>query len=131
MDIRSLSRQASERIYSLARITQLDHAPRLSKQLSNNVFIKREDLQSIFSFKLRGAFNKLKFLHETNPPIGVVCASAGNHAQGVSLAASHLGFPALIVMPVTTPSIKIDAVVELGGEVIIEGATFDDASAHA
>ncbi len=128
MDILALSQQAADRIYSLARKTPLDKAPQLSAQLGNRVFIKREDLQSIFSFKLRGAYNKLKLLHDTDPPKGVVCASAGNHAQGVSLAASTLGVPALVVMPITTPSIKIDAVRALGAEVIIEGASFDDAS---
>ncbi len=131
MDILELGRQAAERIYTLARRTPLDKAPLLSAQLNNRVFIKREDLQSIFSFKLRGAYNKLKLLHETDPPNGVVCASAGNHAQGVSLAASTLGLQALVVMPVTTPAIKIDAVKALGGEVIIEGASFDDASRFA
>lgn len=131
MDLLALNQAAASRIYSLARKTPLDHARRLTQQTGNNVYIKREDLQSIFSFKLRGAYNKLKALCDTNKPAGVVCASAGNHAQGVSLAAQSLNLPALIVMPVTTPSIKIDAVRSLGGEVVIEGASFDDASAFA
>ncbi|MEM7083582.1 MAG: threonine ammonia-lyase, biosynthetic [Pseudomonadota bacterium] len=130
-DLLALNAKAAERIYTLARRTPLDPAPRLSAELHNRIFIKREDLQSIFSFKLRGAYNKLQHLLETQPPKGVLCASAGNHAQGVSLAARELNLPAVIVMPDTTPAIKIDAVKALGAEVVIHGASFDDASAHA
>lgn len=122
---------SSHRVYDVAKRTPLDHAPRLSLALGNSVYIKREDLQPIFSFKLRGAYNKIAQIVETQQPDGVICASAGNHAQGVALAATRLGIKATIVMPITTPPIKIDAVVAHGGAVIIHGDTFDDASAHA
>lgn len=118
-------------VYDVAAETPLEAAPLLSKRFDNNILLKREDLQSIFSFKLRGAYNKLSRLPKEALLKGVVCASAGNHAQGVALAASRLGGRAVIVMPRTTPSIKIDAVVALGGEVVIEGEGYDDAGAYA
>jgi threonine dehydratase len=104
---------------------------RLGARLGRNVLLKREDLQPIFSFKIRGAYNKIARLSEDGRRAGVVCASAGNHGQGVALSGRRLGIEALIVMPVTTPLIKIDAVRHLGGEVLLHGDTFDDAYAFA
>ena len=94
-------------VYDVASETPLDPAPRLSQRLSNNILIKREDLQPVFSFKLRGAYNKLFHLTEAQRAMGVIAASAGNHAQGVALAASKLKIKATIVMPETTPEIKV------------------------
>ena len=102
-----VERIETARVYEVARETPLDPAPQLSKRVSNNVLFKREDLQSVFSFKLRGAYNKVARLDETVRNRGVVCSSAGNHAQGVALAAKKLGTSATIVMPTTTPSIKV------------------------
>ena len=95
------------------------------------MLLKREDLQPVFSFKLRGAYNKIANLSETVARRGVICASAGNHAQGVALAAQRRGIPAVIVMPVTTPAIKVQAVAALGGEVVLHGDVFDSAYEHA
>ena len=114
-------------VYEVARETPLETAPRLSARLANHVLLKREDLQQIFSFKLRGAFNKISRLTTEAASRGVITASAGNHAQGVALAARQLGIAARIVMPVTTPSIKIDAVRDLGADVVLHGDTYDDA----
>ena len=108
------------RVYDVAIESPLDLAPNLSARLNNHVFLKREDLQPVFSFKLRGAYNKLASLSEDELSQGVICSSAGNHAQGVALAAKHLGARAVIVMPITTPSIKVGAVRALGGEVEFE-----------
>jgi len=119
------------RVYDVARETPLLPAPRLSARLGCNVLLKREDLQSIFSFKLRGAYNRIVRLSSAEAQRGVVAASAGNHAQGVALAASRLGIRAHIVMPITTPSIKVDAVVELGAEVISHGDAYDEAETRA
>ena len=119
------------RVYEVARETPLDEAVRLSKRLGNQVLLKREDLQPVFSFKLRGAYNKIAGLTDDELSRGVICSSAGNHAQGVALAASRRGTRAVIVMPITTPSIKTDAVTSLGGEVVLHGDTYDDAYAHA
>jgi threonine dehydratase len=119
------------RVYDVAIVSPLDFAPRLSSRLRNTVFFKREDLQPVFSFKLRGAYNKIAQLDKADLERGVICSSAGNHAQGVALAAQQHGVDALVVMPITTPSIKIDAVEALGGTVILEGDTYDDAYAHA
>lgn len=119
------------RVYEVARETPLDAALQLSQRLKNNVLFKREDLQSVFSFKLRGAYNKLSRLDDAALQRGVVASSADNHAQGVALAAQRLGSKATIVMPTTTPSIKVAAVVALGGQVISHGDTYDDAYAHA
>jgi len=118
-------------IYDVAIESPLDYAPALSSRLGNRVYIKREDLQPVFSFKIRGAYNKLQQLSAAVLARGVVCASAGNHAQGVALAAQKLGCRAVIVMPSTTPEIKTRAVAALGGEVILHGDTYDDASAFA
>jgi len=111
--------------------TPLDHMDRLARRLGRQIWLKREDLQPVFSFKLRGASNKLRRLTPEALAAGVICASAGNHAQGVALSARALQTRAVIVMPVTTPSIKVEAVRHLGGEVVLAGDTFDDASARA
>jgi threonine dehydratase len=119
------------RVYDVAIESPLDPLPRLSAQLGNEILMKREDLQPVFSFKLRGAYNKIANLSETVARRGVICASAGNHAQGVALAAKKRGIPAVIVMPVTTPAIKVQAVVALGGEAVMHGDNFDAAYEHA
>jgi threonine dehydratase len=124
-------RIARARVYDAAIETPLDRAPRLSARLGNEVLFKREDLQAVFSFKLRGAFNKIAQVPAAALKNGVICSSAGNHAQGVALAARKRGLRAVIVMPKSTPSIKVDAVAALGGEVVLEGAAYDDANAHA
>lgn len=119
------------RVYDVARETPLDEAPLLSRRLGNRILIKREDLQPIFSFKLRGAYNKMAALSPEARGCGVIASSAGNHAQGVALAARRLRIPALIVMPKTTPPIKINAVRNLGAEAVLHGSSYDDAKAHA
>ncbi len=119
------------KVYELARETPLDQMPILSGRLDNTVLLKREDLQPVFSFKLRGAHNKIANLDESSRARGVVCASAGNHAQGVAMSAQQLGLRAVIVMPVTTPAIKIDAVRRLGGEIVLHGMSVDEAREHA
>jgi threonine dehydratase len=119
------------RVYDSSVETRLDFAPRLSSRLGNEIFLKREDLQPIFSFKCRGAENRLAQIPKAALDRGVVASSAGNHAQGVALAARRLGARALIVMPRTTASIKIEAVTALGGEIVLHGETYDDAYAHA
>src|SRR5258706_3001526 len=122
---------ARARVYVVAIESPLDRAPRLSKRLGHEVLLKREDLQPVFSFKLRGAYNRIAHLPPDALAKGVICSSAGNHAQGVALAARKRGVRAVIVMPTSTPSIKVDAVAALGGEIVLEGETFDDAYAHA
>jgi threonine dehydratase len=119
------------RVYDVAIETPLEAAPRLSRRLRNSVLFKREDLQPVFSFKLRGAYNKIAHLSQTASQRGVICASAGNHAQGVALAARHRGIPAVIVMPQTTPHIKVQAVIDLGAEVVMHGDDFAQAHARA
>ncbi|CAH9019480.1 threonine ammonia-lyase, biosynthetic [Candidatus Nitrosacidococcus sp. I8] len=119
------------RIYDLVRETPLDPMLRLSQRFKNNILLKREDLQSVFSFKLRGAHNKLIHLPESARQKGVIAASAGNHAQGVALSARKLGIQAQIVMPTTTPSIKTQAVQSLGARTILVGDTYDEAYAYA
>jgi len=114
-------------VYDVALETPLQHAPRLSARLGDTVLIKREDLQPVFSFKLRGAYNRMSQLSPEVRARGVIAASAGNHAQGVALAAKRLAMRAVIVMPETTPAIKVSAVRDLGGEVILEGDSYDDA----
>jgi threonine dehydratase len=118
-------------IYDLAIKTPVDEAPLLSQRLNNQVLLKREDLQPVFSFKLRGAYNKLLNLSQQQLDIGVVAASAGNHAQGLALASKKLGINATIVMPRTTPRIKVDAVRSRGAEVVLVGDSYDEAAAHA
>ncbi len=119
------------RVYDVAQETPLEVAPNLSRRLHNHVLLKREDMQSVFSFKLRGAYNKMAHLTPEQLQCGVIAASAGNHAQGVALAATKLGTRAVIVMPVVTPQVKINAVKARGGEVILHGNAYDDAYAHA
>jgi threonine dehydratase len=126
-----LERILRARVYDVAVETPLEPAPRLSRRLDNNVLIKREDLQPVFSFKLRGAYNKISGLTSEERARGVITASAGNHAQGVALAAQRLGIRALIVMPTTTPRIKVDAVRALGAEAVLFGDAYDDAYGHA
>jgi threonine dehydratase len=126
-----LRRILTARVYDVAQETPLDPARNLSRRLGNHVLLKREDTQPVFSFKLRGAFNKMVRLPADALRRGVICASAGNHAQGVALSAKRLGARAVIVMPVTTPKLKVDAVHALGGEVVLHGDSFSDAYAHA
>jgi threonine dehydratase len=126
-----LKRILTARVYDVARETELTAARNLSRRLSNQVLLKREDQQPVFSFKLRGAYNKMAALPQPVLAQGVICASAGNHAQGVALAAKRLGCKALVVMPVTTPQLKVDAVQALGGEVVLFGDSYSDAYAHA
>lgn len=118
-------------VYDAAVVTPLQHARFLSKRLDNDVFIKREDLQPVFSFKLRGAYNKMRQLSREEMDRGIVAASAGNHAQGVALSAQRLGCKATIVMPKTTPAIKVDAVKAWGAKVVLQGDTYDEASTYA
>ncbi|MDF3030622.1 MAG: threonine ammonia-lyase, biosynthetic [Moraxellaceae bacterium] len=119
------------RVYDVAVETPLDEARSLSRRLKNRVLLKREDLQPVFSFKLRGAYNKIAQLSAEERARGVICASAGNHAQGVALSARELGIKGIIVMPQTTPDIKVNAVKSLGGHVVLEGDSYDEAYAHA
>ena len=118
-------------VYDVALKTPLELANGLSARLENQVWLKREDLQPVYSFKLRGAYNKITQLSATEKQKGVITASAGNHAQGVALAASRMGLKALIVMPKTTPAIKVSSVRTLGAEIELVGNTYDDAYAHA
>jgi threonine dehydratase len=126
-----LKRILNARVYDVARESALDTAPNLSARLHNTVLLKREDQQPVFSFKLRGAYNKMAHLTPAQLKKGVICASAGNHAQGVALGAKTLGCSAVIVMPTTTPQVKIDAVKALGGEVVLFGESYSDAYQHA
>ena len=119
------------RVYDVAIESPLDPAPRLSRRVGNQVLLKREDLQPVFSFKVRGAYNRIAHLSEAAAQRGVVCASAGNHAQGVALAARRRGIPAVIVMPQTTPQIKVQAVQELGAQLELHGDDYDSAFDHA
>src|SRR4029079_12237906 len=109
-----IERILKARVYDVAIETPLDHAPRLSQRLRNRVLFKREDLQPVFSFKLRGAYNKIAHLTTAERERGLIDASDGNHAQGVAFSAQRLQLSAMIVMPQTTPSIKIDAVRRMG-----------------
>ena len=126
-----LQRILRARVYDVARETPLDPAPNLSSRLGNTVLLKREDLQPVFSFKLRGAYNRMAQLTREQLSRGVIASSAGNHAQGVALSAGQLGCRAVIVMPSTTPEVKVRAVRALGGEVILHGETYDECSAEA
>ena len=118
-------------VYDVAVETPLDPAPALSARLGNRILLKREDMQPVFSFKLRGAYNKMVNLAPNRLKQGVICASAGNHAQGVAFAAEKLGCKATIVMPDTTPQIKVAAVTARGAHVVLTGDSYDDAYAHA
>ena len=120
----------TSRVYEVANETPLDVAPRLSKRLDNTIWLKREDEQPVFSFKIRGAYNRIARLTQAERAAGVITASAGNHAQGVALSAKHLGIRAVIVMPKTTPEIKVKAVKALEAEVVLIGDHYSDAQAH-
>src|SRR4029450_11783020 len=120
----------TSRVYDVAQETPLDPAPRLSRRLGNEILLKREDLQPIFSYKLRGAYNRIAHLTESERARGVIGGSAGNHAQGVAFAARHLRLHALIVMPQTTPEIKVEAVRDLGAEVVLHGDNYTEAKAR-
>ena len=117
-------------VYQIARKTPLQEAEKLSRALGAHIFLKREDLQPVFSFKIRGAYNKLIHLSPDEREHGVICASAGNHAQGVALSARELGIPAIAVMPRTTPDIKVQAVKNYGARVVLHGDSFSEAAAH-
>lgn len=126
-----LKRILTSKVYDVAVESPLEPATRLSQRISNTVLLKREDTQAVFSFKLRGAYNKMANLTDAARQRGVIAASAGNHAQGVALAARRLGCRAVIVMPTTSPQVKVDAVRSLGGEVVLAGESFTDAYNHA
>jgi len=126
-----LRRILTARVYDVAIESPLEEAPRLSERLHNRVLLKREDLQPVKSFKLRGAYNKMARLPRDEMKRGVIAASAGNHAQGVAMAAQKLGCRAVIVMPVTTPQVKVEAVQSRGAEVVLHGDSYSDAYAHA
>ncbi|MCM8595292.1 threonine ammonia-lyase, biosynthetic [Accumulibacter sp.] len=126
-----LEKILNAQVYDVAVETPLDPAPGLSQRLGNRLLLKREDMQPVFSFKLRGAYNKIAGLSSERLRHGVICASAGNHAQGVALAAAKVGCRAVIVMPVTTPQIKVRAVQARGAEVILAGESYDDAYSRA
>jgi len=118
-------------VYHVAEVTPYERAKGLSTRTGNNVFLKREDLQPVFSFKLRGAYNHIVHLSEAQRARGIIAASAGNHAQGVALAAQRLGLKALIVMPQTTPEIKVNSVRTLGARIVLFGSSYDEAYRHA
>ncbi len=126
-----LKKTLNARVYDVAIVTPLQIAKNLSQRLDNTVLLKREDQQEVHSFKLRGAYNKMAHLSPAQLKKGVLCASAGNHAQGVALSASKMGVRAVIVMPITTPQLKIDAVKSFGGEVVLFGESYSDAYSHA
>lgn len=118
-------------VYDLAHVTPLEFAPKISKRLCNSIYFKREDMQPVFSFKIRGAYTKMARLSTAQLDKGVIAASAGNHAQGVAMSAKHLKCRAVIVMPFTTPAIKVQAVKSWGAEVVLFGAQFDETSKYA
>lgn len=126
-----LKKILTARVYDVAVETALEPARNLSRRLHNRVLLKREDQQPVFSFKLRGAYNKMAQLTPAQLARGVVCASAGNHAQGVALSAHKLGARAVIVLPTTTPQLKVDAIGALGAEVVLFGESYSDAHEHA
>jgi threonine dehydratase len=126
-----LKKILTARVYDVAVESPFEPAKALSRRLHNKVLLKREDQQAVFSFKLRGAYNKMAHLTPGQLEKGVICASAGNHAQGVALGAHRLGTRAVIVMPTTTPQLKIDAVKALGGEVVLQGDSYSDAYQHS
>src|SRR5262245_49311783 len=120
----------TSRVYEVANETPLEFAPHLSARVENHVWLKREDQQPVFSFKLRGAYNKISKLSQAERDRGVIAASAGNHAQGVALAAQRLKLKAAIVMPRTTPEIKIEAVKAMDAEVVLWGDHYSEAQQH-
>ena len=126
-----LEKVLNAQVYDIAIESPLEIAPNLSTRIGNRILIKREDMQPVFSFKLRGAYNKISKLTSEQLKRGVICASAGNHAQGVALSAAKIGCRAVIVMPTTTPAIKVQAVKRRGGEVVLAGDSYDEAYAHA
>ncbi len=126
-----IKRILDARVYDVARETPVDEAVLLSERFGNRIWLKREDLQSVFSFKLRGAYNKMHRLSPEQRDRGVIAASAGNHAQGLAMAAQRMGVPATIVMPRTTPSIKVNAVRSRGAQVVLHGDNFDEAALQA
>ena len=126
-----IKRILDARVYDVARETPVEEALLLSRRLGNQVWLKREDLQPVFSFKLRGAYNKMHRLSEAERKRGVIAASAGNHAQGLAMAAQKMSVKATIVMPRTTPQIKVDAVRNRGARVVLHGDSFDEAASHA
>ena len=130
-DYNKLISEASQRVYDVAVKTSLDYAPMISSRFDNAIWLKREDQQPVFSYKLRGAFNMISLLDDKARGNGVIAASAGNHAQGVALAAEKLAIEATIVMPKTTPEIKINAVKRYGADVILHGNTYDEANTFA
>src|SRR6188768_2244775 len=131
MPIDYLQKILTAKVYDVAVETPLEEAATLSRRLGNRILLKREDQQAVFSFKLRGAYNKMAQLTPAQLKKGVICASAGNHAQGVAMSAHKLGTRAVVVMPTTTPQLKIDAVRALGGEVVLHGDSYSDAYTHA
>ena len=134
MTIDYLKKILTARVYDVASETPLEFAPQLSARFDNRIYFKREDMQDVFSFKIRGAYNKMANLSPAQLKRGVICASAGNHAQGVAMSAAKLGCRAVIVMPTTTPSVKVDAVKSFGGanvEVVLHGDSYTDAYNHA
>src|SRR5947199_5117248 len=126
-----IERILKARVYDVAIESPLEEAARLSRRLDNEVLLKREDLQPIFSFKLRGAYNRIARLQPAERARGVIAASAGNHAQGVAFSARRLSLRAIIVMPRTTPEIKVEAVKALGAEVVLAGDRYAEAQRHA
>ncbi len=130
-EYKKLISEAVNRVYEVAVKTSLDYAGELSRRYDNNIWLKREDQQPVFSYKLRGAFNLMSTLSNAEREHGVIAASAGNHAQGVALAAQKLGMSAMIVMPKTTPEIKVNAVKRLGADVVLHGNNYDEAKQHA
>ena len=126
-----LQKILTARVYDVAVETSLDLAPGLSQRIGNTVLLKREDSQPVFSFKLRGAYNKMVNLTADQRAAGIICASAGNHAQGVAMSAAKLGCTATVVMPVTTPHVKVDAVRALGAQVVLFGDSYSEALTHA
>jgi threonine dehydratase len=134
MTIDYLKKTLTARVYDVAHETPLELAPTLSQRYQNRIYFKREDMQDVFSFKIRGAYNKMAHLSEAQLKRGVICASAGNHAQGVAFSAAKMGCRAIIVMPTTTPLVKVDAVRARGGaavEVVLHGESYTDAYNHA
>lgn len=131
MPQRYIKKILDARVYDVAIETPLTEARNLSRRFENRIILKREDLQPVFSFKIRGAYNRIAQLSEEQKAKGVICASAGNHAQGVALAAKQLGIKAVIVMPQTTPEIKVRSVRNHGAKVVLRGDAYDEAAAHA
>jgi threonine dehydratase len=131
LTINYLEKIQNSQVYGVAKQTALEFQPSLSTRIGNRVLLKREDMQPVFSFKLRGAYNKMASLSAEALARGVICASAGNHAQGVALSAQKLNCRAVIVMPTTTPAIKINAVKSRGAEVVLFGDSYSDAYVHA